>query len=237
MTLHVFVFVCLLVVCILLTLALLWRLDWFPDRAFHLKRLGQARQAHPSAQATHPRRLSRLSTRLPGLVGWSAGPSACATVERGEKPARSRLPASTPRASPVPTGSASTSATPTLESTRLLGDGKHGRAEPIQTFRCQACRATWSRRRDTPFYRLKTPSHQVAMVLAAASRRTGPFCGRTSLWLLSGHYHEVAHSRWRARSELARAVLLPSVAPASPTGRTANQAAQPYAGAVAPSSD
>src|SRR5579864_2204854 len=49
----------------------------------------------------------------------------------------------------------------------LVGDGKHGRAERIQTFRCQACRTTFSARRHTPLYRLKTPSHQIAMVLSA----------------------------------------------------------------------
>jgi hypothetical protein len=49
----------------------------------------------------------------------------------------------------------------------LVGDGKHGSAQRIQTFRCQACRTTFSVRRNTPLYRLKTPSHQVAMVLAA----------------------------------------------------------------------
>jgi IS1 family transposase len=49
----------------------------------------------------------------------------------------------------------------------LVGDGKHGRAERIQTFRCQACHTTFSARRDTPLYRLKTPSHHVAMVLSA----------------------------------------------------------------------
>jgi hypothetical protein len=46
----------------------------------------------------------------------------------------------------------------------LVGDGKHGQAEQIQTFRCQACRTTFSARRNTPFYRLKTPSHQIAIV-------------------------------------------------------------------------
>jgi transposase-like protein len=51
--------------------------------------------------------------------------------------------------------------------TRLFGDGKHGRTEPIQTFRCQACRLTFTARLNTPFYRLKTPSHHVAMVLKA----------------------------------------------------------------------
>jgi hypothetical protein len=40
----------------------------------------------------------------------------------------------------------------------LVGDGTHGHAERIQTFRCQACRTTFTARRDTPLYRLKTPS-------------------------------------------------------------------------------
>jgi hypothetical protein len=40
----------------------------------------------------------------------------------------------------------------------LVGDGTHGHAERIQTFRCQACHTTFSARRDTPLYRLKTPS-------------------------------------------------------------------------------
>jgi len=40
----------------------------------------------------------------------------------------------------------------------LVGDGKHGQAERIQTFRCQACHTTFSARSHTPLYRLKTPS-------------------------------------------------------------------------------
>jgi transposase-like protein len=61
-----------------------------------------------------------------------------------------------------------------LKSTRLQGDGKHGRAEQIQTFRGLACRTTFSARRDTPLYRLKTPSHQVAMVLTALAEGLDP---------------------------------------------------------------
>jgi IS1 family transposase/transposase-like protein len=49
----------------------------------------------------------------------------------------------------------------------LVGDGKHGHAERIQTFRCQACHTTFTARRHTPLYRLKTPSSQIAMVLSA----------------------------------------------------------------------
>ena len=49
----------------------------------------------------------------------------------------------------------------------LVGDGKHGRTEPIQTFRGPACHTTFTARYHTPLYRLKTPSQQVAMVLMA----------------------------------------------------------------------
>ena len=56
----------------------------------------------------------------------------------------------------------------------LVGDGKHGHTEQIQTFRCQACHTTFSARRDTPLYRLKTPSQQVAMVLSALAEGLDP---------------------------------------------------------------
>jgi transposase-like protein len=56
----------------------------------------------------------------------------------------------------------------------LVGDGKHGGAERIQTFRGPACRTTFTARRDTPLYRLKTPSQQVAMVLSALATGLDP---------------------------------------------------------------
>jgi IS1 family transposase/transposase-like protein len=56
----------------------------------------------------------------------------------------------------------------------LVGDGKHGRLERIQTFRCQACCTTFTSRRHTPLYRLKTPSHQIAVVLAALAEGLDP---------------------------------------------------------------
>jgi transposase-like protein len=56
----------------------------------------------------------------------------------------------------------------------LVGDGTHGQVEQIQTFRCQACRTTFSARRHTPLYRLKTPSRQVAVVLTALAEGLDP---------------------------------------------------------------
>ncbi len=57
---------------------------------------------------------------------------------------------------------------------RLFGDGTHGRAERIQTFRGPACHTTFSARRHTPLYHLKTPSHQVAVVLSALAEGLDP---------------------------------------------------------------
>jgi len=88
----------------------------------------------------------------------------------------------------------------------LVGDGKHGRAEPIQTFRGPACHSTFSARRNTPLYRLKTPSHQVAVVLSAlaegldssAAERVFGFRQATiTRWLTraGGHAHTL-HGRF-----------------------------------------
>src|SRR5262249_61567498 len=49
----------------------------------------------------------------------------------------------------------------------LVGDGAHGQHERRETLRCQACGTTFSTRRNTPLYRLKTASHRVAEVLTA----------------------------------------------------------------------
>jgi hypothetical protein len=87
----------------------------------------------------------------------------------------------------------------------LVGDGKHGRAEHIQTFRGPACRTTFSARRHTPLYRLKTPSHQIAMVLSArafgldASASERVFDSRQATittWLTrAGKHAEIFHER------------------------------------------
>lgn len=49
----------------------------------------------------------------------------------------------------------------------VVGDGAEGKAERIQSFRCQACGVTFSARRDTPLYQLKTPAQRVGEVLTA----------------------------------------------------------------------
>jgi IS1 family transposase len=88
----------------------------------------------------------------------------------------------------------------------LVGDGTHGTRERIPTFRCQACRTTFSSRRDTPLYRLKTPSTRIAEVLcalaegltvAAAVRVFGHSEGAISTWLTrAGEHSATLHDRW-----------------------------------------
>ena len=100
----------------------------------------------------------------------------------------------------------------------LVGDGKHGQAEQIQTFRGQACRTTFTSRCNTPLYRLKTPSHQVAMVLSALAEGLDPSAAERVAGLPTSHHHQVAHARRQARSDVARAVLLPSAPPTPAVG-------------------
>ncbi len=88
----------------------------------------------------------------------------------------------------------------------LVGDGKHGRLERIQTFRCQACHTTFTARRDTPLYRLKTPSQQIAMVLSALAEGLDPSAAERvfgyrqatiTTWLSrAGEHAQTLHERY-----------------------------------------
>lgn len=88
----------------------------------------------------------------------------------------------------------------------LVGNGTHGKHERIQTFRCQACGTTFTSRRDTPLYRLKTPSMRVAEVLtavaegltvSAAARVFGHGESTISTWLTRAAEHSaMLHERW-----------------------------------------
>lgn len=94
----------------------------------------------------------------------------------------------------------------------LVGDGKHGRAERIQTFRCQACHTTFSARRDTPLYRLKTPSQQVAIVLTALAEGLDPSAAERvfgfrqatiSIWLArAGEHAQTLHTHFFCNLQL-----------------------------------
>jgi IS1 family transposase len=87
----------------------------------------------------------------------------------------------------------------------LVGDGSDGKCERIQSLRCQACGTTFSTRRDTPLYRLKTSSSRIAEVLtalaeglsiAAAARVFGHRHATITTWLTrAGEHSATLHDR------------------------------------------
>ena len=205
MALPVFVFVLLLMVCLLLSLSLLGHLDWFP--------LGPPSSRGEVKRTTVPRLLKPRS------------PDDCPTCRLGSIPSLSREPAPLPvcpwsevksrRGAPkrihtdgfaCPNQLCPYFGITDSHIHALVGDGTHGRAERIQTFRCQACQTTFSARRDTPLYCLKTPSRQVAVVLSAlaegldasaAERVFGYRQATITTWLLrAGKHAHTLHERF-----------------------------------------
>jgi transposase-like protein/IS1 family transposase len=77
----------------------------------------------------------------------------------------------------------------------LVGNGTHGKCERIQTLRCQACGITFSSRRDTPLFRLKTASQRVGEVLTALAE--GLSVAATAR--VFGHRHATI-TRWVTRA-------------------------------------
>ena len=147
----------LLVACLLLCLARLGWLDWFPLRPSSSK--GGAKRS----------RLPRLlkprcpddcpACRLASPVSSSGEPASAPVGPWREVKSRRGAPKRVNTAGfACPNRSCLYFGNTDDQIHALVGDGKHGQAERIQTFRCQACHTTFSARRTTPLYRLKTPS-------------------------------------------------------------------------------
>jgi transposase-like protein len=171
MSLRMFVF--LLVVCLLRSLARLGRLCWF-----HLR----PSSARGAAKGSRLPRL--LKPRCPDdCPACRLASPASSAVEPASAPVRPWHEVKSRRGAPKQVNTEGF-ACPNQQCPyfgitdarihALVGDGKHGRAEQIQTFRCQACRTRFSARRGTPLYRLKTPSQQVAVVLTALAEGLDP---------------------------------------------------------------
>jgi transposase-like protein len=94
----------------------------------------------------------------------------------------------------------------------LVGDGTHGKTERIQTLPCQACGVTFTTRRHTSLYRLKTTSQRIGLVLtalaeglsvAAASRVFGHTEETITRWVTrAGEHSARLHHRWFQRLRL-----------------------------------
>ncbi len=171
MVLHVYVL--LLLVCLLLSLVLLWRLDWFPLRPSSsqggAKRSTLHRLLKPRCPDDCP--ACRLASPASSAVGPVSAPMRpwCEVKSRRGAPKRVNTAGFA-----CPNRMCLYCGITDAHIHALVGDGKHGQAERIQTFRCQACRTTFSARRDTPLYRLKTPSQQIAVVLSALAEGLDP---------------------------------------------------------------
>jgi len=166
------VFLFLLVLC-LLCLTLLWRLCWLYFHPSHSPR-GAKRRTLP--HLLKPRcpddcPACRLASTASPPVEPASGP-VCPWREVKSRRAAPKRVNTAGFACPNPRCRYFGNTDDQFHA--LVGDGKHGQAQRIQTFRCPACRTTFSARRDTPLYRLKTPSHQVAMVLSALAEGLDP---------------------------------------------------------------
>jgi transposase-like protein/IS1 family transposase len=171
MAVHVFLF--LFVVFLLLCLVLLWRLGWL-----HLPTSSSRGGAlHSTVQRLlKPRTPDDCPACRLASTPSSGGGSAPVPVRpwREVKSRRGAPKRVNTEGYACPNPQCPYSAITDAQIHALVGDGKHGSAERIQTFRCQACHTTFSARRHTPLYRLKTPSQQVAMVLSALSEGLDP---------------------------------------------------------------
>jgi IS1 family transposase len=164
MTFHIVVF--LLSACLLLSLALLWRLRWFPLRPSSSRGRAKRSRLHRLLKPRSPDdcpacRLASPASSAGGLAPALVRPWREVKSRRGAPKRVNTQGYACPNQQCLYFGNTD------AQIHALVGDGKHGQAERIQTFRCQACRTTFSARRDTPLYRLKTSSHQIAMVLSA----------------------------------------------------------------------
>jgi IS1 family transposase/transposase-like protein len=202
MALHVFVFVFLLVVCLFLSLALFWRRDWFHRRPSH---------SRGGAKRTTVQRL--LKPRCPDdCPACRLASTASSGGEPAPAPVRPWPEVKSRRGAPkrvntegfaCPNPQCPYFGIADAQVHALVGDGKHGHAEQIQTFRCQACHTTFSARRHTPLYRLKTPSHQIAVVLSALAEGLDPSAAERvfgyrqatiTIWLTrAGKHAEIFH--------------------------------------------
>jgi len=168
MALHVFLF--LLVIFLILSLALLCRLSW-P----HL----QLSHSQAGCRRALVHRLLKPRTPLDCPVCRLASPG----VEPASAPIRPWGEVKSRRGTPkrihtegfaCPNQQCPYAGITNAHIHALVGDGRHGHAERIQTFRGPACHTTFSARRYTPLYRLKTPSHQIAVVLTALAEGLDP---------------------------------------------------------------
>jgi IS1 family transposase len=192
MDLHIVLF--LITVCLVISLTVLWRLDWLHFRLSSSQGRARRTTLHRLLKPRCPDDCSACCHASTASSG--AGPAPlpvrpwCEVKSRRGAPKRVNTDGfACPNRTCLYFGVAES------HIHALVGDGTHGRAERIQTFRCQACRTTFSARRDTPLYRLKTPSQQVAVVLTALAEGLDPSAAERVFG-----YRQATIMRWLTRA-------------------------------------
>jgi IS1 family transposase len=199
MAFHVDMF--LLVFLLFLGLALLWRLSWPYLQLSHAQAGGRCALVHRLLKPRTPRDCPVCLLASSGVEPASAPVRPWCEV-KSHRGAPKRIPNA---GFACPNQQCAYFGITDAHIHALVGDGKHGQAEHIQTFRCQACHTTFTARRHTPLYRLKTTSHQVAMVLtalaegldsSAAERVFGYHQATITTWLTrAGEHSQILHER------------------------------------------
>jgi IS1 family transposase len=203
MVLHVFVF--LLVGCLLLSLVRLWRLDLLHIRASTSRGGAKRSTLHRLLKPRSPDDCP--ACRLASSPSSGGGPAPISVRPWREVKSRRGAPKRVnTEGYACPNQQCQYFGITDASIHALVGDGTYGHAEQIQTFRCQACRTTFTSRRNTPFYRLKTPSQQVAMVLSALAEGLDPSAAERvfgfrqatiTTWLTrAGEHAQTLHERF-----------------------------------------
>jgi len=139
MALHIFLF--LLVVCLLLSLALLWRLVWLHFQPSHSREGAMHSTAQLLLKPRSPHDCP--ACRLTSIPSSGVGPAPLHVRPWGEMKSRRGAPKRVNTDGfACPNQQCPYSGITDAQVHALAGDGRHGQAERIQTFRCQACCTT-----------------------------------------------------------------------------------------------
>ncbi len=196
--------------CLLLSLALLWRHDWLHLQPCSSRGGAKRGTLHRLLKPRSPDDCPACRLASPPSSGGGPAP-APVRPWREVKSRRGAPKRVSTEGFACPNRKCPYSGITDADIHALVGDGTHGHAERIQAFRCQACRTTFTARYHTPLYRLKTPSHQIAVVLSALAEGLDPSAAERifgyrqatiTTWLLRAgehartlHEHSFCHLR------------------------------------------
>ena len=148
----------LLMFFLILTLAWLWRHGWPPLQPLHFKTETVRTTVHRLLSPRTPDDCPVCRLASTASSGGSPAPGLVRRLSRGEKSPRSPSLASTPKGMLVPTRSANTAGSLMLTCMRSLAMARMAVPSASRRFEVLLVAPPESARRDTPFYRLKTPS-------------------------------------------------------------------------------